>query len=241
MIQSGQNRKTDVFRVRGQLNYRSLRSITAVIQRIQPAEVSPSIQRMLAVSVFKPYRAREVILHQGSVSEQVYYLLKGSVIVEMYNENGQRLVFDYIRPGHFFGEMAMFDEGLRRSATVTAKTECEVAVVPISRFRKLVEDDPELLMELTRQLAFRLRATSERLSNLAFLDVTGRVARVLIDLAARDEAVTHPEGRMIRITREELGRLVNCSREMAGQVLHGLEDQGLILLEGRSIVVRHPD
>lgn len=194
---------------------------------------------MLAVSVFRRYRPREVIVHQGSVSEHVYYLLRGSVAVELYDEGGQRLVFQYIRPGQFFGEMAMFDEKLRRSATVTAKTECEAAVVGLSEFRGLVQADPDLLMEMTRQLAERLRVTSEKLSNLVFLDVTGRVARTLIELAAGDEAITHPEGKLIRITREELGRLVNCSREVAGQVLHTLESQGLIHLEGRSIIV-HP-
>lgn len=194
---------------------------------------------MLAVSVFRRYRPREVIVHQGSVSEHVYYLLRGSVAVEFYDEGGQRLVFQYIRPGQFFGEMAMFDEKLRRSATVTAKTECEAAVVGLSEFQRLVRADPDLLMEMTRQLAERLRVTSEKLSNLVFLDVTGRVARTLIELAASDEAITHPEGKLIRITREELGRLVNCSREVAGQVLHTLESQGLIHLEGRSIVV-HP-
>jgi CRP/FNR family cyclic AMP-dependent transcriptional regulator len=196
---------------------------------------------MLAVSVFKQYRQKELILHQGSISKHVYYVMRGSVTAEVYNEEGQRLVFRYIRPGEFFGEMGMFDEALRRSATVTARTACEVAVINIEDFRKLILSDQELLMEVTRLLARRLRETSERLSNLAFLDVTGRVAAALIDLAGHDEAITHPEGRMIRITREELGRLVNCSREMAGQVLHSLENQGLIHLEGRSIVVRQTE
>lgn len=194
---------------------------------------------MLAASVFRQYRAKEIIVQQGTVSEEVYYVMRGSVTAEVYNELGQRLVFHYLNPGEFFGEMGMFEERLRRSATVIARTNCELAVVGFPQFRALIHEDPDLLMELTRQLAVRLRKTSEKLSDLAFLDVTGRIARTLMELAAAGDAITHPEGKMIRITREELGRIVNCSREMAGQVLHTLEDRGMIHLEGRSIVV-HP-
>ncbi len=165
--------------------------------------------------------------------------MSGSVTVESYDESGRKLVYSYLRPGEFFGEIALFEESPQRSATVVAKTNCEIAVVGLSSFRKLINDDPELLFELARQLAERLKKTDEKLSNLAFLDVTGRVARTLLDLAADDEAITHPDGMMIKITREELGRLVNCSRELAGQVLHSLEEQGLIDLEGRNIIV-HP-
>ena len=69
-----------------------------------------------------------------------------------------------------------------------AQVEDQVAVVGLERFRSLIVDDPALLLELARQLAFRLKKTSEKLGNLAFLDVTGRISRALIDLAADEEA-----------------------------------------------------
>lgn len=208
-----------------------------MIPRVQPKSASASIQRMLSMSIFRSYRAKETIIEEGSVSDSVCYILKGSVTVESYDDNGQRLVFSYVRPGEFFGELGLFHDQLKRSATVVARTDCEVAIISIADFKQLINEDQALLFELARQLADKLRKTSEKLSNLAFLDVTGRVARTLIDLIDDDEAITHPDGMMIRITREELGRLVNCSREMAGNVLHILEDQGLIHLDGRSIVV----
>ena len=92
-------------------------------------------------------------------------------------------------------------------------------------------------MQLTEQIANRLRSTSRKISHLAFLDVTGRIARTLLELAKDSEAITHPDGMMIKITREELGRLVSCSREIAGKVLKGLEEQGLIQVSGRKIVI----
>ncbi len=205
--------------------------------RVQPAQAPAPIQRLLAVCRFERFRPKQVILQQGAASKDVYYVLKGSLSVEAYDEDGRRLVLDYIGPGEFFGEMGLFEDQPKRSATVLARGECEVAVVELARFRSLVAEDHELLMELTRQLAIRLRKTSEKLGNLAFLDVTGRIARALIQLADDEQAMSHPDGKLVRITREELGQIVNCSREVAGHVLRILEEDGLIRLEGRSIVV----
>ena len=115
--------------------------------------------------------------------------------------------------------------------------ECEVAIVAYDKFRALCRENADLLMCLTGQIASRLRTTSQRMGHLAFLDVTGRIARILLDLAHDSQAITHPDGMLIRITREELSRIVNCSREMAGKVLHDLEQQGLIQVEGKSVVV----
>ena len=71
----------------------------------------------------------------------------------------------------------------------------------------------------------------------AFLDVTGRVARTLLELSKEPDALTHPEGMQIKITRQEIGRIVGCSREMVGRVLKTLEDQGLVTVTGKTMVV----
>jgi len=74
-------------------------------------------------------------------------------------------------------------------------------------------------------------------SDLAFLDVTGRVARTLLDLCKEPDAMTHPDGMQIKITRQEIGRIVGCSREMVGRVLKELEGQGLVSVAGKTMVV----
>jgi len=86
-------------------------------------------------------------------------------------------------------------------------------------------------------MATRLRATSRKVGDLAFMDVTGRIARTLLDLTKQPDAMTHPDGMQIRVTRQELGRIVGCSREMAGRVLKALEEQGLISVKGKTILV----
>ena len=92
-------------------------------------------------------------------------------------------------------------------------------------------------MQLTGQIARRLRDTSRKVGDLAFLDVTGHIAHALLNLTKDSEAMTHPDGWLVRITREELSRLVSCSREMAGKVLKDLQGQGLIHAKGKSIIV----
>jgi CRP/FNR family cyclic AMP-dependent transcriptional regulator len=72
---------------------------------------------------------------------------------------------------------------------------------------------------------------------LAFVDVAGRIAQTLNDLTKQPDAMTHPEGMQIRITRQELGKIVGCSREMAGRVLKALRQDGLIEVAGKTIVV----
>ena len=132
--------------------------------------------------------------------------------------------------------MGLFEED-ERSALVVARGECEVAEIRYSKFRELAHQDPDIMMLLAGQMTRRLRATSRKVINLAFLDVAGRVARTLLDLAHQPDAMTHPDGMQIRITRQEIAKIVGCSREMAGRVLKELEEQGLITAHGKTIVV----
>ena len=93
------------------------------------------------------------------------------------------------------------------------------------------------MFTIGKQMAHRLRNTTRKVGDLAFYDVTGRIARTLIDLSKEPDAMTHPDGMQIKITRQEIGRIVNCSREMAGRVLKTLEEQELVSVSGKTIVV----
>jgi CRP/FNR family cyclic AMP-dependent transcriptional regulator len=107
------------------------------------------------------------------------------------------------------------------------------------RFRQIANESPGLLFELATQLASRLERTNRKLGDLAFVDVTGRIAHAIMDLCNEPDAMTHPEGMQIKVSRQELSRLVGCSREMAGRVLKVLEEQGLLRAKGKTIVVHN--
>lgn len=186
----------------------------------------------------KRYPARTTIIHAGEESDTLYYLTKGSVSVTIEDDEGREMIMAYLNEGDFFGEMGLFDdENTERTACVRAKTACEVAEISYARFRELANSDSELIFRIFRQMAERLTRTTRKAGDLAFLDVTGRVAGTLLDLCKQPDAMTHPDGMQIKITRQEIGRIVGCSREMAGRVLKALEEQSLISVAGKTIVV----
>ena len=153
------------------------------------------------------------------------------------DEEGNEMVLAYLNKGQFFGEMGLFYEQPQRSAWVRTRSQCELAEMTYPRFRQIAAESPTLVFELATQLATRLDRTNRKLGDLAFVDVTGRVAHAIMDLCNEPDAMTHPEGMQIKVSRQELSRLVGCSREMAGRVLKVLEEQGLLTARGKTIVV----
>ncbi|MDR0780464.1 MAG: cAMP-activated global transcriptional regulator CRP [Pseudomonadales bacterium] len=188
----------------------------------------------------RKYSSKATIIHEGDKCETLYYLISGSVSVILEDEEGKDAVIAYINPGEFFGEMGLFSDEEARSACVRAKTDCEIAEISYPAFNLYTRQNPEILYTIGQQMAHRLRSTTKRVADLSFLDTTGRIASILLDLSKQPDAVTHPKGVQIKITRQELGRIVNCSREAAGRVLKDLENQNLIEMNGRTILVYSP-
>jgi len=204
--------------------------------QIKMPTVDPTVERLLETCHTTRYTNSSRIIHAGVPSTTLYYITRVSVSVMIEDETGHEMVLAYLNQGDFFGEMGLFEED-ERSALVIARGECEVAEISYTKFRELAHQDPEIMMLLAGQMTRRLRATSRKVINLAFLDVAGRGARTLLDLAHQPDAMKHPDGMQIRITRQEIAKIVGCSREMAGRVLKELEDQGLITAHGKTIVV----
>lgn len=202
----------------------------------KPSE-NPTLARFLERCHRRHYPAGVTIIYQGDRPDTLFHVLSGSVAVLQEDEEGHSLVLAYLNRGDFFGELGLFQQEAGRSAWIRTRSECELAEMSYAQFRKLGREDPEILFLLASQMAVRLRATSHKAGDLAFLDVSGRVARTLLELAAQPDATTHPDGMQVRITRQELGRIVGCSREMVGRVLKEMALQGLIATEGRAIVV----
>ncbi|MAL95295.1 MAG: cAMP-activated global transcriptional regulator CRP [Haliea sp.] len=206
----------------------------------QVTQTIPQVESFLRHCARRQYPARHTILQQGAKSDCLYLILEGSVSVMVQDEadNDHMMVVSYLNPGDFFGEMGLFgDCDNVRTAMVVARSRCEVAEVSYERFHQIRSQFPDILFAIARQLGNRLRLTTRKLSDLAFVDVSGRIARTLLELCKEPDAMTHPDGMQIRITRQELGKLVGCSREMAGRVLKALEEEGLISVSGKTIVV----
>lgn len=199
----------------------------------------PAVQAFIHYSNKRSFGPKQTILNEGDESRAIYLILEGSVSV-LTREGGREMVLAYLNPGEFFGEMSLFQDQATRSAIVRTRTPILVAEVELEAFREFVRREPDIMFEVAGQLAGRLRDTSRRLRDLAFLDVAGRVAHELLELCEKPGAVRRDNGVSIKLSRQELARIVGCSREMAGRVLKKLEEDGMIVSQGRSILV-HTD
>jgi len=206
-------------------------------ESIKPLSEIPAINRFLSYCRIRAVPSKTVVIHAGDLPDVLYYIISGSVEVMIEDEEGNEMVLAYLNRGQFFGEMGLFYEQPTRSAWVRTRNQCELAEMTYPRFRQIAAESPGLVFELATQLATRLDRTNRKLGDLAFVDVTGRVAHAIMDLCGEPDAMTHPEGMQIKVSRQELSRLVGCSREMAGRVLKVLEEQGLLRATGKTIVV----
>lgn len=233
MLASLRSRKAELEYLRSQMVHSlTTRAIPTIAQ-----EPKSHIDEFLAAAHRRKYPARSTLIFAGDKSESIYFVVKGTVTVLVEDDAGHEIIVSYLNSGDFFGEMPLFTDDAPRSAFVKAKTECEIAELSYTRFRELAERHTQLIYALGRQLAERLDHTTQKVSDLAFVDVTGRVARTLLELARQPDAMTHPDGMQIKITRQEIGRIVGCSREMVGRVLKTLVDDGLLSVKGKTMVI----
>jgi CRP/FNR family cyclic AMP-dependent transcriptional regulator len=195
-----------------------------------------NLEIFLHNSRIRRYKAKKTIIHLGDYSESLFYILSGSVAVSTQDNNGREIILAYLNAGDFVGEMGLFETS-PRSARIRAKTDCEMGEISYKKFLDLSAKHPELLFAISRQLAKQLASTSLKVRDLAFLDVSGRVARALINLCQQPDAQTMSDYTVIRSTRQEIAKLIGCSREMVGKVLKQFDDEDYISLRGKNIVI----
>ncbi len=204
-------------------------------------KLNPTLENFLEHSHRKTYDARKIIIHEGDVSNSLYYIIEGSVNVQAENESGDEIILAHLNEGDFFGEAGLFDflhtDESKRTAWVIARSKCVIAEISYQQFHKMAREDPTVMFLLTSQIFSRLRKTSHKVRDLIFLDVKGRIAHCLLELAKEPDAMTHPDGMQIKSTRQDIAKMVGCSREMAGRVMKELEDEDLISAHGKTIVV----
>ena len=201
-----------------------------------------TIERFLAHCHRRRHPSRSEIFRPGDPTGTLYYVISGSLSIISEESDGRELVLGYVNAGDFIGEMGLFVRAERREVLLRTRTACELAEISFDRLHSLFQgalqaECPKILYAIGAQLSKRLLDTSRKASRLAFLDVTGRIVRTLLDLCEEPDAMTHPQGTQIKVSRQELARIVGCSREMAGRVLTQLMEQGVLHARGKTIVI----
>jgi CRP/FNR family cyclic AMP-dependent transcriptional regulator len=179
----------------------------------------------------------QILFHEGEPGDSLYIVLSGKVKLGRRASDGRENLVAVMGPADQFGELSLFDPG-PRTATAVVVTDGRVARLPKAALQKWVEERPQIAMQLLRVIARRLRRTNTTLADLIFVDVPGRVAKQLLQLAQRFGSV---EGGQLRVThdltQEELAQLVGASRETVNKALADFAGRGWLRLEGKSVVI----
>lgn len=211
---------------------------TAMSRALQRLCSDPGYPQLLARARRREAARHEVIIEAGAEPNALYLLLAGLCAVRYTGAQGQPLLLAYLCPGDFFGEMGMLPDVSTRSARIDAAADSTLLEIPYPAFLELTRQYPSFWLELAAQLARRLRTTNRRLAELPFLHAADRVWQALTDLAADGGGRRTSDGGIaIRMSRQDLGKLAGCSREVAGMVLRDLAAAGRLELQGQTVVL----
>jgi len=184
----------------------------------------------------KAYPKNTVIVNEGDRSDTLFIILSGKVKAYLADEEGKEVLLSTQGAGEYFGEMIL-DQG-PRSASIMTLEPSKFSVVTTEQFKKFLIENPEAGPELVVSLIHRVRELTKTVGNLALLDVYGRVARLLLDMATEDG------GEMVigeKLTQQEMANRVGCSREMISRILKDLRIGGYLRIDGeRTIIAKQP-
>jgi CRP-like cAMP-binding protein len=171
-----------------------------------------AIDRVIASSTRSALKRGDVLFDEGDDAAELFVTESGRIAIANRSPDGRESVVALMEPGDVFGEMPLFDD-MGRSALARALEASVVHAVPYDAVRAVLEEDPVLLWGVVEMLARRLRAMDNALADAVFLDVTGRTAKRLLELAGDADEFVLP------VTQEELAGLVGASRERVNKAL----------------------
>ncbi|MFH1728635.1 MAG: Crp/Fnr family transcriptional regulator [Pseudomonadota bacterium] len=201
-----------------------------------PEDIYTDLTRLLKDKSFKK---GDVVCSHDEAGDSLFIIKKGSVKVTLYNESGKEIILSILKAGDFFGEMSLLDSE-PRSANVIATENADLLVLRQREFLSYIIESPKLTLKMLKVMTKRLRLADEQIGNLALLDVNGRIARYLIQLAKND-GIAHEEGLLVkkRPTHQDIAGIIGTSRETVSRALSGLQKRGLIDMFGKAILIRH--
>ncbi len=185
-------------------------------------------------AVTRHYRRQTVVIGQGDESDSLYLVISGRLKVYCSDEEGKEVILAFLEPSDSFGELALLDKE-PRSASVETMEPSKLAVISQGDFRAFLASHPQVAINLIQTLARRNRVLLESVSDLALLDVYGRVARALLKEAKPDN------GKLVtaKLTHQEIANMVGSSREMVSKIMKELKFGGYISVDAKRITIEN--
>ena len=199
---------------------------------LSEAEVS----RFADVTREREYPKNSVILFEDDPGDALYIVSSGQVKVVLIGEDGREVILSVLGDGDFFGEMSLIDDE-PRSAHVIAMKDSHLLVLRRDDFQSRLEEQPKIALKLLRVLVSRLRRADEKIGGLVLLDVNGRVAQLLLDLAEESGGPRITR----RLTHHTIAQMIGSSRETVSRAMRELVERGTIDVSRREITIKQPD
>jgi CRP/FNR family cyclic AMP-dependent transcriptional regulator len=188
----------------------------------------------IADSVVKRrFRRGELVVEQGRKSNALFILLNGRARVLTADQRGREVILAVLESGDYVGEMSLIDNE-PHSATVRAEIQTDMLILGRAEFARCLPENSSLSYAILRGLVTRLRSADRQIESLALLDVYGRVARALLDMAEDVDGI-----KLIRnkVSRQDMAKIVGASREMVSRVMKDLEERGVIETQENGSVI----
>ena len=199
------------------------------------------LRQLAARSTIRRYTRGEVVFHEGDPGDWLFVVASGRVKVVVSSVQGDEMVLATLAPSDTFGELALVD-GRARSARVEAVEASALLVLTRATFLDVLHDRPALVEGLLKSLGGLIRRLTDQTSDLVFLDLPGRVAKLLLGLAAGGLAEAAPAREIdVSFTQTEIANMVGGSRQSVNQILRSFESAGYIKTIGRSIRIVRAD
>lgn len=196
-----------------------------------------ALRTLVGLTRPRRFRRNEVIFHQGDVGDALHILVDGAVKIVLPSTEGEEAIIASLKPGDFFGELALLD-GSPRSTTATALEATETLALPRDQFLALLPDDPQLVTALLKALAGELRRLTGHVEELHFLDLAGRLSMRLVRLARASDPAA--QGRVELdwpYTQSDLAAMIGGTRQSVNKLLSGLVDEGLLEIDRDTLVI----
>lgn len=171
-----------------------------------------ALDHIVAAAVQRRLRRGDILFDEGDEATDLFLVESGRLAMANRSADGRESVVALMERGDLFGDMAMFD-GMGRSTQARALDATVVHAIPYRAVREVIESDPSLLWDIVELLSRRIRSMDNALADAVFLDVTGRTAKRLLELADGADEFQLP------VTQEELAGLVGASRERVNKAL----------------------
>jgi CRP/FNR family cyclic AMP-dependent transcriptional regulator len=173
------------------------------------------------------------IIGAGDPTDSLYIVISGRLKVLMSDEQGREVILSLLGPGEFFGEMGLLDDS-PRSASVVTQEPCDLLSISKTDFKRSLMENFDLSLMVMRGLVKRLREADRKIGSLALMDVYGRVARLLLEMA---EDIGGEKVIVKKLSKQDIAKMIGASREMVSRVMKDLQLGGYIEVRGRSVIL----